>query len=120
MRSPYAVRRTVENEYLVRERDRRLARELLGVAVTVLLLGAGLLAYTWIHIETTHVGYAVDRLEKSLHELRQEERRLRLEATYRARPASLEERAARELDMRPPKLEQTVFYEELVSGEPAP
>ena len=114
MRNPYAVRRPVENEYLVRERDRRLVRDLLRVAVTVLLLGAGLLAYTWIHIETTAVGYRVDALEKELHQLEQQHRRLRLEATYRSRPARVEERAANELRMHPPRLDQTVFYEELI------
>ena len=90
MRNPYAVRRPVENEYLVRERDRRLVRDLLRVAVTVLLLGAGLLGYTWIHIETTAVGYRIDALEKELHQLEQEHRRLRLEATYRSRPARVD------------------------------
>ncbi len=114
MRSPYAVRRPVENDYLVRERDRRLARELLGVGIAVLLLGVGLLAYTWIHIEITAAGYRVDTLEKELHSLQQEERRLQLEATYLSRPERIENRARGELDMRPPSLEQTLFYKELV------
>lgn len=113
MRSPYAVRRPVANEYLVRERDRRLARELLAVFAAVLVAGAGLLAYTWIHLQITEVGYRVERLEQRLHTLRQEERRLRLESTYLAHPERLERRARDELGMRPPHLEDTVFYEEL-------
>lgn len=114
MRSPYAVRRPVENDYLVRERDRRRARDLLAVGGTVLMLGVGLLAYTWIHIEITAVGYRVDTLGKELHQLQQEERRLQLEAGYLSRPERIENRARGELDMRPPSLEQTLFYEELV------
>ena len=114
MRSPYAVRRPVENDYLVRERDRRRARDLLGVGVAVLMLGVGLLAYTWIHIEITASGYRVDTLEKELHGLQQEERRLQLEAGYLSRPERIENRARGELEMRPPKLSQTLFYEELV------
>ena len=113
-RSPYAVRRPVENAYLVRERDRRLARELLRVALAVLLVGTGLLAYTWIHIEITAVGYRIDSLEKSLHQLREQERRLSLEAAYLARPEQLEARAAAELSMGPPELGQMLFLEELL------
>jgi hypothetical protein len=50
LRSTYAFRRPVRNSYLVRERDRRLARELALVLLVVLLLGGGLLGYTWIHL----------------------------------------------------------------------
>ncbi|MEM1205342.1 MAG: hypothetical protein AAGN66_19085 [Acidobacteriota bacterium] len=113
MRSPYAVRRPVENVYLVRERDRRLVRELLIVAATVLLLGGGLLTYTWIHIEITNIGYRVNRLEKELHGLQQAERRLGLEVTRLSHPGLVGERAAESLDMRPPTIEQTLFYEDL-------
>lgn len=113
-RSPYAVRRPVENAYLVRERDRRLARELLRVSMAVALLGIGLLAYTWIHIEITAVGYRIDELGRELHHLQQEERRLLLERTYLTEPGRIEKRARTELSMGPPTLEQTVFYEELI------
>ncbi|MEM6793818.1 MAG: hypothetical protein AAF725_07530, partial [Acidobacteriota bacterium] len=81
MRSPYAIHRPVENAYLVRERDRRLARELFGVASTVLLLGLGLMVYTWIQLEITAVSYRNDGLERKLHGLEQQQRRLQLEAT---------------------------------------
>lgn len=113
MRSPWAVSRPVHNEYLVRQRDRRLLRELLAVLGAVVVVGAGLLAYTWIHIEILRSGYRVDALEKSLHRLEQEERRWRLEATWRSHPARLEARARDELGLRPASLRQTIFWEEL-------
>ncbi|MEM9554105.1 MAG: hypothetical protein AAGC60_07590 [Acidobacteriota bacterium] len=113
MRSPYALRRPVANEYLVRKRDRRLVRELLAVTAAVLVAGTGLLAYTWIHLEITEVGYRVERLEETLHGLRQLERQLRLEATYLEHPARLEERAYDELGMRPPRLDETLFLHEI-------
>ncbi|MCP3957089.1 MAG: hypothetical protein GY719_04490 [bacterium] len=119
MRSPYAIHRPVENTYLVRERDRRLLRELLGVVAVVLALGGGLLAYTWVHIEILGTGYRIDDHEKRLHELLEEERRLRLEASYQAHPERIEERARQDLDMREPTLEQTLFYQELTSQEVA-
>lgn len=113
MRNPYTIHRQVENTYLVRERDRRLIRELLVVVALVLVLGGGLLTYTWVHIEIVETGYRINGFEQQLHQLREEERRRRLEASYLAQPQRLDQRARRELGMRPPTLEQTVFYEEL-------
>ena len=113
MTSPYAIHRTVDNAYLVRERDRRLLRELLGVVIVVLVLGGGLLAYTWVHIEILRTGYRNDGHQKELHELRQEKRRKVLEASYLTHPDRIEKRAEKDLGMRAPTLDQTLFYEEL-------
>ena len=114
MNTPHAFRRPVENAYLERERDRRLLRELMGVLGAVLVLGGGLLAYTWMHIEILRTGYRIDDLEQSLHQTLERERQLRLEAAYRAHPQRVEQRARAELSMQEPTLEQTLFYEELV------
>lgn len=114
VRRLYAIHRPVENAYLVRERDRRLIRELLGVVALVLVLGGGLLAYTWVHIEIVNAGYRIDRLEKDLHRLLEEERRHRLEAARLTHPERIENRARRDLGMHEPTLEQTIFYQELV------
>ncbi len=113
MRSPYAFKRQVENPYLVRERDRRKLRELIGVLGIVLVLGGGLLAYTWIHLEILRIGYRADSLEKQLDRLQEEERQRRLEAASLTHPPRIEERAEQQLGMRPPTLEQTFFYEDL-------
>ena len=113
MRSPYAVPRPVENAYLVRERDRRLIRELLGVVALVLVLGGGLLAYTWVHVEILRTGYRINRHETELHQLLEEERRRSLEASYLAHPQRIDDRARRDLGMRDPTMDQTLFYEEL-------
>jgi cell division protein FtsL len=113
LRSTYAFRRPVRNSYLVRERDRRLARELALVLLVVVLLGGGLLAYTWIHLEALRTGYRIDQLERQLREQAQVERQLQLEASYLASPQRIEERAVRELGMQQPALEQVVFWEEM-------
>ncbi len=113
MRNRYTIHRQVENTYLVRERDRRLIRELLGVVALVLVLGGGLLAYTWVHIEILDTGYRINGFEKELHNLREEERRRRLEASSLGHPQRLDDRARLELGMRPPTLAQTLFFEEL-------
>ncbi len=114
MRSPYAVRRPVENPFLVRERDRRLLVDLFGLAGTVLLVGGCLWAYTWLNIATTKRTYEVNRLDQRLQVLIEEERRLELEVAQLTQPQRIEKRAEDELGMHPPRLEQTLFYEELV------
>lgn len=114
MRSPHVYRRPVENAYLERVRDRRLRRELMAMLGVVLVLGGGLLAYTWMHIETLRIGYRVDRWATELGTLEEHERRLRLEIAHRTHPARIESRARSELGMQAPTLEKTLFYEELV------
>jgi hypothetical protein len=113
LRNAYAFTRPVANSYLVRERDRRLARELAAVLLLVLCLGGGLLAYTGIHLEVTRTGYRIDKLERELEEQTRKERELRLSAAYLANPTQIEARAKRELGLQPPALEQVIFWEEL-------
>ncbi len=112
----YAARRPVENAYLVRQRDQRRLQELLSVLLTVVALGAGLWTYTWMHTEILRTGYRVDNLDRQLHGLLEQERRLRLEAASRAHPARVEARASAELGMRAPQLAETLFFDELVAG----
>lgn len=113
MRNAYAFTRPVVNSYLVRERDRRRQRELALVLVVVVCLGGALLAYTWIHLEVTRTGYNINKLEQELTQLTRAERQRRLEAAYLASPLQIERRAAKELGMQAPALEQVVFWEEL-------
>ena len=111
MRSAYAVHRPVDNEYLVRVRDRRRLKDL-GVVLLVLLpVALSLSAFTWIHLQVLDAGYAIESLESRLHELDRQESRLRLEAAYLANPKLIEERATEELSMRPPAIDQMVFLE---------
>lgn len=114
MRSPhYASQRPVANSYLVRERDRRRLRELGLVLLALLPFGLALGAYTWVELEVVRTGYRIDALERRLHSLSQSERQLRLEASYLGSPERIGRRAAAELEMAPPRLEQMVFAEEL-------
>ena len=117
-RSEYAFTRPVVNTYLVRERDRRLLRELAMVVLVVVCLGGGLLAYTWMHLEVLDTGYRIVDLERRLRDLAQEERRLQLESAYLASPPRIEERAVKELGMTGPVMEQVIFAEELRAQEP--
>jgi len=113
LNSAYAFRRPVANTYLVRERDRRLRRELAVVVAVVLSLGGGLLGYTWMHLELLATGYRIVALEREQRDLAQEERRLDLETAYLASPQQVETRAAQGLGMQSPATDQVVFWEEL-------
>lgn len=111
--SRYSFRRSVDNAYLVRERDRRRRRELILVVAALVPLALGLLTYTWVHQEVLATGYRINELERRLEELTRRERELRLEAAYLASPGRIEERAAAELGMAQPTLAATIFWQEL-------
>jgi cell division protein FtsL len=116
LKSIYAVHRPVHNAYLVRQRDRRRVRELLLGLVGVLPLAVAFIAYTWIHLEVLRTGYRIDELDRRLHGLQEEERRLRLEASYLASPERIEERAREVLGMSAPAVDQLIFAAEIAGG----
>lgn len=107
----YTVHRPVANEYLVRERDRRRLRDLGRVLLRLAPLALAFTAFTWVHLQVLDTGYRIEELERRLHELAREESRLRLEAAYLAGPRVIEARAAAELGMQPPTVDQLVFVE---------
>ncbi len=115
MKSPYVVRRTVENSYLVRQRDRRRRRELVRLAAAVVLLGGGLLSYTAIQVGILSAGYRVDELARELHQLQQEERYKGLAISRLTAPERLEERVRQDLGMEYPTIGQTVFAETVLT-----
>ena len=112
MKTRYVTTRPVRNRYLVRERDRRRLREMGKVTAAVLLVGAGLLGYTWLHLRLLGSGYRAETLQRELHELERLERHMSLEAAYLSSPERVERRAAEELGMAPPRLDQMVFLDE--------
>jgi len=116
LKSAYAVRRPVEDAYLVRERDRRRVRELVLVLATVGPLLLALLAYTWIHLEVLRTGYRIDAEERRLRQLVQSERQLRLEASYLGSPERTAARAVSDLGMQAPVLGQMLFAGEIRGG----
>ncbi len=113
MKSAYSVRRPVANVYLVRERDRRLRRELLQVVALVLPLVVGVMVYVWISHGLLDVGYRLRELELDLDRLAQEERALKVETSHLARHERIEALAVERLGMQPATLEQVIFAAEL-------
>ncbi len=113
MKSAYSVRRPVANLYLVRERDRRLRRELLQVVGLVLPLVVGVLVYVWISHGLLDIGYHLRELELGLDRLAQEERALKVETSHLARHERIEALAVERLGMQPATLDQVLFTAEL-------
>ncbi len=113
MKSTYSIRQPVANTYLVRERDRRLRRDLLAVLALALPLSLAVLAYLWISSQLWAVGYELRRLEKTLAAQVERERILRVEVAQLSRHERVEERARHELNLREFSLERVVFAEEL-------
>ncbi len=111
MKTSYAVRRPVYNEYLVRERDRRRWREVGLVMLVVLPLAGALLSYTWIHLEERDTGYRIDRMERRLEQLLESERRLRFVAARLQSPERLETIAVERLGLAAPRFDQLLFVE---------
>lgn len=118
MKASYAIQRPVDNEYLVRDRDRRRVRELLRIVLWVLPVALVLLAYIGVHLAVLDQAYAIQGLEERLEVLDREERQLRLEAAYLESPPRVERRARDELGLRPPDPQQVVFWNELTGGPP--
>jgi cell division protein FtsL len=113
MHGAYAIHRPVVNRRLVRDRDRRWARELgliVAAAVPILLT---LLTSIWLRSEVLSTGYRTHELEQQLRAIEQVERRLQLESAYLASPERVERRATTELHMVTPSPRQLIYVEEL-------
>ena len=113
MRSLYAQSRPIVNAYLVRERDRRLLRELAVLMGVVVLVAVGLAGNVWARSELVGTGYRIDRLEHQLHSLTEQERQLQLEVSFLSGPQAVESRATEELGMVSWSLDQLIFAEDL-------
>jgi len=77
---------------------RRSARWLVaGIALAI----AGALAHTWVRLRALDLGYAIAAETRRLDDLKQAQRRLRVEVSYLKRPARIE-REAQRLGLRAP------------------
>lgn len=96
----YAQQKTVENSYIVRERDRQRFRELLAVCSLAIPLAAFLLLFTWQNIEVIRLGREASRLSQVKSVLEHENRALVLEMESRTALEDVDIRA-NALGLRP-------------------
>src|SRR5437868_2863927 len=122
MPSSYAVRRPVENVYLVRERDRKRTRELLALAMAALPPMAVLFAAIWANLETVRLGYQLERLESQREVLVRRHRNLLAEKAAASSLDRVEEIARTRLELLPPRLQQVIQVKDgtLAAAPPAP
>jgi hypothetical protein len=109
--SPYVRHAPVENLVLVRERDRRRARELARLLLVLVPVAAALLGYTWLQAEILQAGYDVRSLERALEREARTESHLRLEISRHESLDRVVAEASERLNMVFPAIEQMVFLE---------
>jgi len=79
MRYGYAQRKPIENEFIIRERDKRRSRELLAVVLLGLPLGLFLWLFAWQNLEVIRLGRDATRLRTVRADLEKTNKRLKVE-----------------------------------------
>jgi cell division protein FtsB len=75
----YAQRKPIENEFIVRERDKRRSRELLAVVLLGLPLGLLLWLFAWQNLEVIRLAREATRLRAVQTDLEKSNKRLKIE-----------------------------------------
>ena len=75
----YAQRKPIENEFIVRERDKRRSRELLAVVLLGLPLGLLLWLFAWQNLEVIRLGREATRLRAVRADLEKTNKRLKID-----------------------------------------
>jgi len=121
----YAVRRPVENAYLVRERDRRRTREFAALALAAIPFLLVLLAAIGAHLETVRLGYQLARVARQKESLLERNRRLRMDRAEATALARVDALARARLGLVPPAPDQILRVQDdsltpAVASVPAP
>ncbi|HQR47073.1 MAG TPA: hypothetical protein PK598_13810 [Thermoanaerobaculia bacterium] len=107
----YAVRRPVENVYLVRERDRKRTREFASLVLAAVPPMLVLFAAIWANLETVRLGYQLARVGQQRESLLERNRQLRMDRAQAASLGRVDEIARRSLGLGPPSIEQILLIE---------
>jgi len=115
----YAVRRPVENVYLVRERDRHRSRELFGFALAAVPPAIVLFVAIWANVKTVELGYQISKVAKRREALLETKRKLEMDRAQAAALSRVEDVSRRTLGLVPPTLDQVVLVKDAALA-PAP
>ena len=115
----YAVRRPVENVYLVRERDRRRSLELFGFALAAVPPVVVLFVAIWANVKTVELGYQLAKVAKKREALVEMKRKLEMDRAQAAALSRVEDVSRRTLGLVPPTLDQVVLVKDAALA-PAP
>jgi cell division protein FtsL len=117
----YAVRRPVENVYLVRERDRKRTRELVAFVLAVVPPMLVLFAAIWANLETVRLGYQLAQVAKQKEAQLERNRQLRTERAQATSLARVDAIARGKLGLVSPAPEQLLLIQDGAPGAaPAP
>jgi len=108
----YAVRRPVENLYLVRERDRQRTRELVVLALAAVPPAVVLFLAIWANLETVRLGYQLAGVSKNREALLEKRHRLEMDRAQAAALARVEPIARGTLGLVPPTLDQVILVKD--------
>ena len=108
----YAVRRPVENVYLIRERDRVRTRELAALALAAVPPLLVLLAAIWANLETVRLGYQLATVGRQREALLERNRQLRMDRAQATSLARVDAIARRELGLVPPAPGQILLIQD--------
>lgn len=112
----YAVRRPVENVYLVRERDRKRTREFAALALAAVPPMLVLLAAIWANLETVRLGYQLAQVARQKESLLERNRQLRMDRAQATSLARVDALARTNLGLVPSAPWQILRIEEGAPG----
>lgn len=112
----YAVRRPVENVYLVRERDRVRTREFAALALAAIPPLLVLLAAIWANLETVRLGYQLSTVGHQRETLLERNRQLRMDRAQATALSRVDEIARQTLGLAPPAPEQLLLIQDGALG----
>jgi cell division protein FtsL len=112
----YAVRRPVENVYLVRERDRKRTRELAALVLAAVPPMLVLFAAIWANLETVRLGYQLAQVARQKETQLDRNRQLRMERAQATSLARVDEIARKKLGLVPPAPEQILLIQDGALG----
>jgi hypothetical protein len=108
----YAVRRPVENVYLVRERDRQRTRELVALALAAVPPAIVLFLAIWANLETVRLGYQLATLARIRETLLERRHLLEMDRAQAVALARVERIARGTLGLVPPTLDQVILVKD--------
>jgi len=114
----YAVRRPVENVYLVRERDRRRTRELAALALAAVPPAIVLFLAIWANLETVRLGYQLATLARMRETLLERRHVLEMDRAQALALQRVERIARGTLGLVPPALDQVILVKDTALTSP--
>jgi hypothetical protein len=115
----YAIKKDIRNNPVIRELDNRQKREFRRIVWLASLAVAMLLFSAWQHFENLRFGYRIEQLRLDRAQEETINRRLRVNLETLRAPRDIEQRARRELGLRPASPAETLVIERTQISTPS-